>query len=1463
MKNRFCFSIIALFLAATKMFAAGDPAKLIINEIQVCNIDGFIDPSFNYGGWIEFYNPTDESISLGSLYVSNDPSNLKMFRMASAEGSVPAHGFRNIWFDHYDTGTKYSTQANKQIGFKLTYEGGTFYLSDKNGNQLLSQDYPAGIQRCSYARTTDGGNTWRWCSTPTPAATNEGSTFADAQLDAPVVDTDSRVFTSSFVARVNIPAGCTLRYTIDGSTPTLDNGETSSNGRFTLNSSTVVFRFRLFKDGYLPSAVVTRSYIYKDRDYYLPIVSVVTDDKNLFDNKIGAYTVGTNGISGQGVSYNTNKNRSWERPVSFDYLVPDENDNGSFLMAINQECDFEVCGGWSRNQYAPNASFRLKGGKYYLGQNFLPYQFFKDKPYIKNKGVVVRNGGNDGYGRMRDAGTHKIILSSGFYVDCQEVQPVHVFINGKYYFTFNLREPNNKNHAYANYGIDDDLLDQFEINGTKGYEQKTGDDKVFRQWMTLATRLASTPTDDSLYDQICQIVDIDEYCNYMAVECFVGCGDWLTNSNNVKGYRSREDGKFHLVFMDLDSGFGSTNMLSSLAGHLNDSRYDTGRNFLIDIFLNMLKHEPFKKRFIDAFCLVNGSVFEEQHVRKVVNALRDEKLKAGEFDGTTGNITSSANTLINGIVNNRTATMNNFRNYFRLPQGINVELSSNAEGAAILANGQEVPMGRFKGIFHTPMTLTAKAPAGYRFTGWVMQGEGAILQSDQIISTTDTWYYYDQGSLDGQNWYSLNYSANSWPAGPAPFGYGNTGINGSADYNTTIDYGDDPNNKRPTYYFRKTFTLSTAPADDEEFVLTGYVDDGCVIYVNGTEVGRYLMADGEVTYDQPSTTYASSTAGVYTVKISNQLLRRGSNVIAVEVHNTHNQSSDIYWTAELLRNKKGNDKLLSTDPQLDLSTLEGTASCPLQATYEPLPDDECLAALALPLKVNEISAGNSVFINEYFKKNDWLEIYNPTDTDLDVAGLYVTDNLNNPLKYQIPSASAINTIVPAHGHLIVWADKLDPMTQLHTTFKLNNSDNEALAIISSEEFIQNNEAYFNTHPALQNFADALHYTAHNGDQSVGRYPDGGNDIYHFNLPTIEKTNALLTADQFLMTDEGIMDNSGATLNLDLAQGWNWVSHPFAGTLSVNRFNSYADIIRGRSEEAAYSPSGGTMTGSLKALQPNQLYKVDMSEAHNYAFDGLTLNQRATIDLAQGWNWIGYPSMDMQPLASAFQPSEINAGDIIMGQAGFSVYSDADGWIGTLSTLMPGQGYMYWTATGKKIKFTPARHTVRLRKPRQGLQSTAYGLNPHAYPNVMGAIAQLYVDDQPVDVEEFTVLAYSGDECRGVGECVDGKLFMTLYGFDGDAITLKGLDAQGDEYPIQESLDFTSAVLGTRSEPLVWHMASPEQVGIAAPVQMASAAVPIGYYDLCGTYLGNTPSRLRPGIYIIRLSNGTSRKALIR
>lgn len=1125
MNRKILFFLIALLPQATSwVHAAGDPTQLIINEIQVANIDGFIDPSFNYGGWVELYNPTDVAVTIAGLYVSEDASNLKAFRLTSGIGTVPAHGFKNLWFDHYDTGNKYSSTASRQVDFKLNYEGGTVYISNASGQLLLSQSFPPAVQRCSYARTTDGGDEWQMCATPTPEASNDGSAFADEQLPTPEVDTDGCVFTSAITFHVAIPDGAELRYTTDGSTPTQTNGQRSVTGSFTVRNATTIFRFRLFQDGYLPSSVVTRSFIYKDKDYYLPIVSVVTDDKNLFDNKIGAYTVGTNGISGLGVSYATNKNRAWERPVNFEYLMPD-GDGGSFLMALNQECDFEVFGGWSRNQYAPNASFRLKGGKYYLGKTFLEYDFFKDKPHLKNKVVLVRNGGNDGNGgRIRDAATHKIILTSGFYVDCQEVQPVHVFINGKFYFTFNLREPNNKNHGYANYGIDTDWMDQFELSG--GYVQKTGDNTVFREWVSLAKQLANSPTDHSIYEQICEIVDIDEYCNYMAAECYVGCGDWLTNNNNVKGYRSKDNGKFHLVFMDLDSGFGSTSMLSSLSSNAN-------KNELITIFLNMLKYDPFKKRFIDAFCLVDGSVFEIERSREVVNAMVEEKYKAFDFEGLTGALNSSANTLLNGISSGRSARMNNFRNYFGLQNPITVELGSNVDGAAILVNGQEVPTGKFKGTLQSPMVITAQGPAGYRFKGWQKAGEGSMVLAEKMFDTKATWAYYDQGSLDGQDWTAASYNSTSWGSGEAPFGYGNIGMNGSADFTTKLDYGTDANNKRPTYYFRKRFQLTSEPTAKDAYVLKGYVDDGCVVYVNGHEVGRYLMPNGTISYATFSTDYAGATAGTCSFTLDNQWLHAGSNVIAVEVHNTHEHSSDIYWTAELLHNTMGENTLLSTQPQLDLARYVGTDMGKVVATYEALPAEKLKAGLAFPIRINEVSAGNSIFVNEFFKKNDWFELYNTTDGNLNVAGLYVSDDLDDPQKYQIPESSTLSTIIPPHGHLVIWADDLEAATQLHVPFKLGNKGDDALMIYSSEEFVQNNAAYFEAHPNMAKFADAMRYVPHAGDQSVGRYPDGSNEFYCFTHPTIGKQNALVTADSSLGIDTGIIiDDDPEIVNVE-------------------------------------------------------------------------------------------------------------------------------------------------------------------------------------------------------------------------------------------------------------------------------------------------------------------------------------------
>ncbi|MBQ2360503.1 MAG: Ig-like domain-containing protein, partial [Prevotella sp.] len=353
--------------------------SLIINEIMASNVDQWISPAFNFDGWIELYNPTDDGVGINNFYFSDTPSNLKLWRAPSNMGTIPPHGYRIVWFDS-------GTLNRKNTTFKLDEDGGTIYISDSKGNLIVQQDYPASMERVSYARTTDGGEEWSTTSNPTPQASNNTSTFALMQLAAPIVDQPSQLFVGTLTVNVEIPTGCTLRYTTDGTLPTMTNGATSRTGQFSINN-TEVYRFRLFADDYLASPVTSRSYIYHDMDYTLPIVSVISDPKFLYDDSIGVYVKGTNGRPGNGQSSKCNWNMDWERPVNFSYITLEDG------MVLNQDVNLEMCGGWSR-AWTPH-SFKLKGSKELGGNKNLNYPFFEEKPYIRNRTLQIRNGGNN------------------------------------------------------------------------------------------------------------------------------------------------------------------------------------------------------------------------------------------------------------------------------------------------------------------------------------------------------------------------------------------------------------------------------------------------------------------------------------------------------------------------------------------------------------------------------------------------------------------------------------------------------------------------------------------------------------------------------------------------------------------------------------------------------------------------------------------------------------------------------------------------------------------------------------------------------------------------------------------------------------------------------------------------------------------------------------------------------------
>ena len=366
------------------------------------------------------------------------------------------------------------------------------------------------------------------------------------------MDQESQVFGTRLTVCVNIPEGATLRYTTDGSTPTATHGQTSTDGLF-YPDQTTVYRFVLVQEGWLPSPVVTRTYIYKDKDFTLPVFAVTTDEANLFGDDYGILVRGNgNGRPGNGQSTACNWNMDWERPVNFEYLTAEGQ------MVVNQETGMERSGGWSR-AWNP-ASFKIKANKRYELQNYLPYDFFPAKPYLKHKTLQMRNGGNDNTCRIKDAALQEIIFRSGIDIDCQAYQPAMHYINGRYAGTINVREPNNKHFVYANYGLDDDEIDQFEMSPDSGYVQKCGTYTSMQRWLDLSQRSGEA----TAYEEIRQMVDIDEYCNYMALVFYLANTDWP--QNNLKAFKPlTEGGKFRFVLYDLDGAFGTSDPFNLFA----------------------------------------------------------------------------------------------------------------------------------------------------------------------------------------------------------------------------------------------------------------------------------------------------------------------------------------------------------------------------------------------------------------------------------------------------------------------------------------------------------------------------------------------------------------------------------------------------------------------------------------------------------------------------------------------------------------------------------------------------------------------------------------------------------------------------------------------------------------------------------------------------------------------------------
>lgn len=206
---------------------------------------------------------------------------------------------------------------------------------------------------------------------------------------------------------------------------------------------------------------------------------------------------------------------------------------------------------------------------------------------------------------------------------------------------------------------------------------------------------------------------------------------------------------------------------------------------------------------------------------------------------------------------------------------------------------------------------------------------GATNRFNAGLSVTagSHWKYWaGPASLDTA-WRAVDYADSVWPDGWGPFGYGEIGLG------TDVPYGNDVTNRYVTTYFRKTFSLAEVPSSLLWLKLEAMYDDGFVAYLNGVEVARRSLPDGEIAYG--TLAFDHESAGYETLELGTNgiaLLRQGLNVLAVAVHQADAASQDLVWDARLTYATP--EMLVAADPvfspsgQRFIDPLTVTLTCP-------------------------------------------------------------------------------------------------------------------------------------------------------------------------------------------------------------------------------------------------------------------------------------------------------------------------------------------------------------------------------------------------------------------------------------------------------------------------------------------------------------------------------------------------------
>ena len=470
------------------------------------------------------------------------------------------------------------------------------------------------------------------------------------EADDIIVSQEDSFCAGDLVLELSDAGGYPIYYTLDGSIPGFESGFYEDPLVFTATDEvrSCVLRARSYDESTGEwGDLFTRTYFYADSMETLKerfstyIVCLTSDPYNLYDYEYGImvegkirdeYVNSPEYISGkltQPANF-TQQGRDWERDAFVEILSPD----GERL--ISQDAGMRIFGHASRQYYYK--SFKLYARKAY-GNDTFAYPFFADNTHGADqkvqdayKRLVVRAHGFDKSVTLFREELFQTLCSQIEGIDSKSVAPASVWLNGGYYNFEWLQEVYDDTYMEENYGLmqKGDYYQKVALRANKfpdDPDEKAEDIRGKEDYQKVAEYAEKDLTDDEIFAELEQLVDIDNMIQYFAIETYIANWDWPLN--NIKLYRyysqnnvygtGRQDGRWRYLYYDMEAGF---NIYNEEPEDWLDIETVMEQN---PLFGAVMKRPDMQEKFAKYIELCIKEYFTEDRVRAAVEKLCGER----------------------------------------------------------------------------------------------------------------------------------------------------------------------------------------------------------------------------------------------------------------------------------------------------------------------------------------------------------------------------------------------------------------------------------------------------------------------------------------------------------------------------------------------------------------------------------------------------------------------------------------------------------------------------------------------------------------------------------------------------------------------------------------------------------------------------------------------------------------------